>query len=83
MPISIVLSLIFPKIKLIFFGEIKNNVVMSIYGYLFTICLLMEVDIQKECVKMHQNNVFYTDFSTASQTEKINCPCHSLYSFTL
>ena len=30
-----------------------------------------EVDIRKECVKMHQKNVSFSHFFTAPQTEKI------------
>ena len=33
-------SLIFPKIDFFFGGIIKNNIVMSIYTYLFPMCLL-------------------------------------------
>ena len=33
-----------------------------------------EVNIQKECVKMHLKNVFLNDFFTVHQTEKIQVP---------
>ena len=38
---------------------------------LFFISPKNEVDIRKECVKMHKKNVMFSDFLTAPQTDKI------------